>query len=210
MRLGASRLEGGRVTCDRHLADWFNVRSSSSGRSVSIHLRSQHVPHVAALRASPIGVAIGTRRGRHCLCRSAGRTRRLDRISRWRGPLREICHAPPGMGFGEGWRPKLAQSSGKQCRRQVYAAATNARNHRFLYSGIGHTVLSPPAFEQCPSSRGCAPTGPLRPSIETHMNDPAATHCAARTQETSRAPVPACSSPHHHGLTDQKEGRKAC
>ena len=99
------------------------------------------------------------------------------------------------MGFGEGWRPTLAQSSGKQYRHQVYDAATGfgspAPNHRFLYSGGRHTVLSPPAFEQCPSSRGCAPTGPLRPSIGAHLKGPSAIHRSARTQETARAPVPA-------------------
>jgi hypothetical protein len=59
----------------------------------------------------------------------------------------------------------------------VYALPhkSSTRARRLLYSGFRCTRLRPPAFEQCPAFRGCAPTGPLRPLIGAHMNDPSNT-----------------------------------
>ena len=62
---------------------------------------------------------------------------------------------------------RRAQESGIE--GQVYATCGGLPRRIRGVAGscivIGQTALSPPAFEQCPRFRGCAPTGPLRPPI---------------------------------------------
>src|SRR5262245_15284369 len=68
----------------------------------------------------------------------------------------------------------MAAGLRKAGRRRVYATPTGVApnmRRRIMYSGSRKTALSPPAFEQCPVFRGCAPTGPLRPPIGAHMKD---------------------------------------
>ena len=83
-------------------------------------------------------------------------------------------------GFGEGGQT-WPQSSGKPRRAQYTAcfadagSPLNTHDHAFMYSGSRHTALSQPAFEQCPLL-GCAPTGPLRPSIGAHIKRPSHLH----------------------------------
>src|SRR5438128_12445128 len=58
-------------------------------------------------------------------------------------------------------------------------------DHAIVYSRSRHTALSQPAFEQCPLL-GCAPTGPLRPSIGAHMKRPSHLHLRSGIQPTTR------------------------
>src|SRR5438105_7941170 len=61
----------------------------------------------------------------------------------------------------------------------------NTHDRAIVYSGSRHTALSQPAFEQCPLL-GCAPTGPLRPSIGAHMKRPSHLHLRSGIQPTTR------------------------
>jgi hypothetical protein len=65
-------------------------------------------------------------------------------------------------------------------------AAPNMRRHRIMYSGSRKTALSPPAFEQCPVFRGCAPTGPLRPRIGAHLKRPPNLHLSLQRRQGKR------------------------
>jgi len=56
--------------------------------------------------------------------------------------------------------------------RHAHRRSAEYAARRIRYSELCKTALSPPAFEQCPVARGCAPTGPLRPSIAAHMKRP--------------------------------------
>src|SRR5438128_12294973 len=58
-------------------------------------------------------------------------------------------------------------------------------DHAIVYSGSRHTALSQPAFEQCPLL-GCAPTGPLRPSIGAPMKRPSLLHLRSGTHPRAR------------------------
>src|SRR5436190_10494589 len=72
---------------------------------------------------------------------------------------------------------EMAAGSGKSRHSSIPRAPrmprlpTNTHDHAIVYSESRHSALSQPAFEQCPLL-GCAPTGPLRPSIGAHMKRP--------------------------------------
>jgi hypothetical protein len=63
---------------------------------------------------------------------------------------------------------KADDQSSIRCGDRLRARSTRSR--RILYSGSRYIALSPPAFEQCPRFRGCAPTGPLRHRPEGGRN----------------------------------------
>jgi hypothetical protein len=48
------------------------------------------------------------------------------------------------------------------------------RSRLLRYSAYCSTALSPPAFEQCPVSLGCAPKGPFRPFVRSARDEPLA------------------------------------
>src|SRR3954468_23894126 len=62
----------------------------------------------------------------------------------------------------------------------------NTRGRAIVYSGFRPTALSQPAFEQC-LFPGCAPTGPLRPSLGAHMKRPSHLHLRSGIQPGTRS-----------------------
>src|SRR5205823_1337124 len=78
------------------------------------------------------------------------------------------------------------------------SSPANTRDHAIVYSGSRLTALSQPAFEQCPLL-GCAPTGPLRPSIGAHMKRPSHLHLRSGIQPRTRLRPPRLVSPALNG-----------
>ncbi len=102
------------------------------------------------------------------------RSRERQRSIRWVAsspPRRALVRAETGMAAGSG---KSRHSSIPRAPRMP-RLPTNTHDHAIVYSGSRHTALSQPAFEQCPLL-GCAPTGPLRPSIGAHIKRPSHLH----------------------------------
>src|SRR5438093_11148807 len=89
----------------------------------------------------------------------------------------ELFIGSPATCFGEGWGPTWPQGSGKRCERQVYAAT--AGFPRQIHGSVDSCIVmlqhrtEPASVRAVPRPfRGCAPTGPFRPPIGAHMNDP--------------------------------------